>query len=98
MRARLEKLRSDGNADAEQIRQLEDLIHQMETMESMSEIFEPVGAYLQKLSATPRDKQTARQKLWLLAYAYVDDKMKTGTTPAMVEVARLMPILYETIE
>jgi hypothetical protein len=59
-------------------------------------VLKPVVGHFQKLSSIPREQQTSHQKLWLLAYGYVDSKLRAGTETAMIEAVRLAPILYET--
>ena len=85
-------LQKDGDEEMNKFKE------QMESLDVLGAVVDRVLKYAKQLSTIPRNQQTSQQKLWLLAYAAVDKKMSPGTSAAMVEVARLLPILDETIE
>ena len=78
-------------------RKLAELKKQMESLESVDTVVKPVVAYWEKLSSISRDQQNDQQKLWLLAYGAINVKMAPGTEASLVEAAKLLPILYNTI-
>lgn len=73
------------------------LKRQMEALDGVGDVLNPVLSYWKKLCSLPRDQQTNQQRLWLLAYGAVNSKMSPGTPSSMVEAANLLPILYDTI-
>lgn len=97
MKKGLEAMKKNGSATPEQIIEAEELIQQLESLDSIDAVLNPVLEHFRVLSAVPRDNQTPQQKLWLLAYAFVSEKFSPGTEASIVEAVRLMPILSDTI-
>jgi hypothetical protein len=75
----------------------QELKQTLEALDATQAIIKPVLEHFQYLSSMPSDTLTKQQKLWLLAYAAVDQKFAPGTEAAMKEAALLIPILYDNI-
>ncbi len=76
---------------------LEELKRQMGALGSLDNIIKPIQNYRNKIFLIPEEERSTREKLWLLAYTAVNEKMKPGTEASTVEAANLFPILYEEI-
>jgi len=76
---------------------LEDLRGKLEALDATGAVVNRIEAHFKTLSAIPLDQQTNQQKLWLLGYSAVNEKMaRPWTEEVMAEVGRLLPILDGT--
>lgn len=76
---------------------MEELKRIMVALDELDKLIKPIQNYRNKISLIPEEEQTTREKLWLLAYNAVNEKMKPGTDASTIEAANLFPILYEEI-
>lgn len=87
-----------NNEDQKDIQaRLRELRGQYEALDDVGKVLGIVQSEFKKLQSISSEDRTSHQKLWLLGYAHLNSKMTTGKEGAMVEVARLLPVLAETI-
>jgi hypothetical protein len=75
----------------------EELTRQIEALNYVDAMMKRVEAYEMYLASIPREEQTSREKLWLVAYEAVNEKMAPGTENSLREAALLLPILDDAI-